>query len=330
MFGFLGGLVGKAASALGVLGGGSKLAGALGLAKGAVEIAGGIKGMKTPDAVTPYDNLMSQAKGARDAAAEYGFNPLTMLQFGQTGAMTSSGGAAPLASIQLLTDGLSSIDDMVSGDRARRRAVDQLNQDMAQIQYDQARSGVVFAPQSATNWPNDPAPFGRRAVTVLQDGSADVYGRPARFGGGNDRLVQAAAALGQGSSDNGDSGNSFGLRPLSSASAVDPRRSVDNSPVKTHSGFVEIDNPWLPFKIHVPTMDGDEPVQWYDLPSVALWGATSMAGEVYRRVSDGLRDPNREPFLSRREFETPYEKRMREHPHPKKRPNAGGAYSPRF
>src|SRR5690606_18630512 len=135
MWGLLGGLW-KGATALGsALFGGGNAAATLG---GIGNVLGGIAGIKQAGekGPTPRDNIMSQAQGVRDAASEYGFNPLTLLQYGQTGAMAGGGGAAPLASIQLLTDGLKDIDDIVSGDRARRQAADQLSLDMAKIQYD--------------------------------------------------------------------------------------------------------------------------------------------------------------------------------------------------
>lgn len=253
MVGFLGGLL-KGATALGsALFGGGNAAGTL---AGIGNVLGGVAGMKQAgeEGPTPRDNLMSQAQGARDAAKEYGFNPLTMLQYGQTGAMAGGGGAAPLASIQLLTDGLKDIGDIASGDAARRRAADQLSLDMAKLKYDQARSGVVMAPASSVNAVGPgPSPLGRRAVTVMQDGSAPARAVPARVGG----------AIG-------------GLRPLPDVSPADPRREVEHAPITTHSGVVQIDTPWLSAPIYVPTMDGDEPVQWYDLPSLALWGAPAV------------------------------------------------------
>lgn len=115
----------------------------------AVNIASGLAGMfkKKPKAVTPRKNLLSQAQGVREAAERYGFNPLTLLQYGQTGASTGpAGGAAPLASAQILTEGLRGLDDVLSGDAARRRAADQLEIDLARLKLDQARSGVIFAP----------------------------------------------------------------------------------------------------------------------------------------------------------------------------------------
>lgn len=116
----------------------------------------GILGRKKKDP-SPRDNLLSQAKGARQAAEQYGFNPLTMLQYGQTGgAMAGGGGAAPLASIQMLTEGLQGLDDIRSGDAARRRQADQLELDLAQIKLDQLRSGVVVTPPSCREEQIDP------------------------------------------------------------------------------------------------------------------------------------------------------------------------------
>ena len=56
----------------------------LGTAIGAAKVIGGLFGLgkKKKKDPTPRDNLLSQAQGARDAADKYGFNPLTMLQYG--------------------------------------------------------------------------------------------------------------------------------------------------------------------------------------------------------------------------------------------------------
>lgn len=121
---------------------------------------------------TPRENIMSQAQGARDAAEEYGFNPLTLLQYGQPGGaapIAGGGGTPPLASIQAITGGLQDIGDVVSGDAARRRAADQLQLDLAQIKLDQAQAGVVAVP-GANGVGSGPSPLGRSARAVPTNG----------------------------------------------------------------------------------------------------------------------------------------------------------------
>lgn len=133
------------------------------------------------NAPTPEKNLLSQAQGAREAAAKYGFNPLTMMQYGQTGG-ASSGGApvAPLASVEMLTSALKDVSDVTSGDAARRRAADELEIDLARLKVEQARSGVIVHPQNVTDTVGPGlSPIGRATSTVGVRASAPA---PRRFG----------------------------------------------------------------------------------------------------------------------------------------------------
>lgn len=165
----------------------------LGMVAGIGKVLGGLFGKKKKDP-TPAQNIVSQAQGAREAADKYGFNPLTMLQYGQPGGAMGGGGGgpSPLASIQMLTDGLTGLDDVISGDAARRRAADQLNLDLAQLKLDQARSGVALsAPGYAVNQ-FGPSPLGVRPVTVQQSNGGPRGG--AREG--SDQLHSLDAHLG--------------------------------------------------------------------------------------------------------------------------------------
>lgn len=173
---------------------------AFGLLSGIGSVLGGLGGLfGKKKSATPALNMLSQAKGAREAAAQYGFNPLTMLQYGQPGgAMGGGGGASPLASIQMITDGLKDIDDITSGDAARRRAADQLNLDLAQLKLDQARSGVVATvPHYAVDGVGPgPSPLGVRPVTVAQTHGGSLGGSYARSGQtGSDGSTDGGLAL---------------------------------------------------------------------------------------------------------------------------------------
>lgn len=153
-----------------------------GLISGAIGAATGLKGLfaKKKKDPTPESNLLSQAAGAREAAEKYGFNPLTMLQYGQPGgAMGGGGGSAPpLASIQAITDGLRDINDVTSGDAARRRKAEELELDLAKIRLDQARAGVVAVGPGADSVGTGSAPLGRRAVQVPNGGAVHATPRP--------------------------------------------------------------------------------------------------------------------------------------------------------
>ena len=133
---------------------------------------GGLFGKKKKDP-TPAQNILSQAQGVREAAEQYGFNPLTLLQYGQPGgALAGSGGPPPLASIQLLADGLGQLTPEAQADAKRQREADQLNLDLAKLKLEQARSGVIVAPQSAVHSPERPAVLGKTALAVYPGQSA--------------------------------------------------------------------------------------------------------------------------------------------------------------
>ena len=71
-------------------------------------------------------------------------------------------------------------------------------------------------------------------------------------------------------------------RPLSDVDRgflADERRPVDNEDVKSHPGYMLVDNPALPVPMRVLTLDGDEPLHWYEYPSVAQPLAT-MAWDI--------------------------------------------------
>lgn len=155
-----------------------------------VKILGGLKGLfgKKDKPKSPSWNILSQAEGAREAAEKYGFNPLTMLQYGQPGgALGGGGGEPPLASIDLLTGGLDDLGSILSGDRERQRAADQLALDLAKLKLEQARSGVVAVAPSAASGVGDGQPvLGGSTPRMVS------YGQAARpFGMGVPSLVHS-------------------------------------------------------------------------------------------------------------------------------------------
>lgn len=149
---------------------------------------GGLFGKKQKNAqVTTAQGILGQAQGSREAADRYGFNPLTLLA-NSSPMMGESGGPSPLASIQMITDGLKDVDDITSGDAARRRAADQLNLDLAALKLDQARSGVVATvPQYAVSGIGPgPSPLGVRPVGVYPSNGQ-------RFGAKNGQALFSAS-----------------------------------------------------------------------------------------------------------------------------------------
>lgn len=154
-----------------------------GLLSGVGSIIGGIGSLfgkgKTSD---PRSNIHSAAKGAREAAAKYGFNPLTLLQYGSNGfGGTTQGAAPPLASIDMITGGLRDINDVVSGDAERRRQADELKMDLAKLEMEKLRAGIVAVGQSGAASVGGGAPtFGRSARAMSNVAEPQVVSNPDR------------------------------------------------------------------------------------------------------------------------------------------------------
>lgn len=127
---------------------------------------------------SPRQNIDSQVRGVREAADKYGFNPLTLLAYGQGGGSGTGGGftsaapsgqPAPLASLGLLSGDIAEVDDWVSGDSARRRQADQIQIDIGRLKLEEARRDVFGIGKQ-------PSAFGRRAQTIPSGGS--VFTKP--------------------------------------------------------------------------------------------------------------------------------------------------------
>lgn len=111
------------------------------LIKGGLGLLGGLFGRKK--AKTPQQNIESQAAGARSAAAKYGFNPLTMLQNGQSGGSMDTGSGIPLASQDLLTGAINDFASIATGENAKENAIRQAELDLLKIQQETARGAVA-------------------------------------------------------------------------------------------------------------------------------------------------------------------------------------------
>lgn len=138
---------------------------------------------------SPQENIVSQAAGARQAADEHGFNPLTLLAYGQGGGSQLGGFSSaltppsmaysmgpsskpvysppppPLASLQAITGDIQELDDWWSGDAERRRQADQLQIDLARVNLDRARA-------EALRIGNSVAPLGRQARPAVANGGS--------------------------------------------------------------------------------------------------------------------------------------------------------------
>ncbi|SLN24706.1 hypothetical protein PSM7751_00846 [Pseudooceanicola marinus] len=108
-----------------------------------------------------------------------------------------------------------------------------------------------------------------RSAMGVSDGRS---GRTAQGANSNSANVDS------GVSGASDASGGVPLRELSETLPVDPRREVDNNPVSTGPGFMVIDNPVFDFPIYVPTLDGDEPLGFTDLPAL---GASYLGSRIY-------------------------------------------------
>lgn len=229
---------------------------------GALSAAKGLR--DKPKERSPRDNLLSQARGAREAAEKYGFNPLTMLQYGQTGASTGlMGGTPPLASAEALTGNLAALDRELSGDADRERAEKQLELELARVKLDQLKAGaglVQRTEHAADRVGRGPSPMGRRAATVATPAGSSLP-RPSMG-----RSPSVAP-------------------PVQSDNFSDPfhERKMEKLP---NTGFVfEVQNTWTGGEpITLPGTDGEVPDidQW---PTIIAFGAPQVFGNWQRRVA---------------------------------------------
>ena len=228
-------------------------------------LIGGVAGLvsKSKGAPSARENTVKLAQGARQASERYGFNPLTMLGAGASmGGGGGGGGAPPLASIQLLTEGLQSVDDVISGDADRRRQADQLQLDLAKVQLEQARSGVIASGSTAADSVGGSlSPLGAPRGTYAQNTARAV---PARYS------AASSVAKPKGKFSQGEN-------------PVAPGRKDDVAPLTNSPGVFEIENDWTGGK--PITLPGEgEPWGIDELATAAVFGLPQMG---WNRIQGG-------------------------------------------
>lgn len=109
---------------------------------GIAKVVGGLGGLFKKDKPPPTaaQQIMSQAQGARDAAAATGFNPLTLLGVPTTSFANS--GTPPLASLEALTGGLDDLDGILSGRKAQENAARRLQLELSQLELETAKANL--------------------------------------------------------------------------------------------------------------------------------------------------------------------------------------------
>ena len=225
---------------------------------GALINAGGslLGGLLGKDPPKPSAMVVSHIKGVMDASKRFGMNPLTIL--GAVGGPTQ--GAAPQNHMgaALADAAMFAADAFLKEGNQQALLVNQYQEQNRQLQ--ERLTHVTLNPKV-----------------------------PGVYGGGDGVGVAGGAAgvSGAGSRGGGVAGGGGWVRPLADSDIVDPRREVQNEKQRTHSGFLVIDSPWFG-KVRVPTLDGDEALDIFDLPSMAAvapqlaWNLGSKAGEWLR------------------------------------------------
>lgn len=207
---------------------------------------GGLFGKK-PKQITPKQQVMGTAEGAREAAEAYGFNPLTLL-----GANIASGqlagGTPPLASAQLLADSVAQMTPEAEAERKRQQEADQVQLELAKQQYEANKIALAFAPDSAVNAMN--GVFGRRSSIVQQ---ASQRPAPSKIGG-NEPVV-----------------------PYDAENPVAPGRPKQVMPMANGSGMTELQNPFTDNRPIVVPGDGGEPWGIDELLTAVVVGGPQVA-----------------------------------------------------
>lgn len=171
---------------------------------------GGLFGKKKSTLNETVSGIRGQAKGARWAADEWGFSPLTLL--GNSSAIAGGGyETPPLASIQSITDGIQGIDDVVSGETNRQKERSELQNQLLRLEVERLNAGGA----------------GGMAAQRLQiDGGAQQAG--------DIRVSGPAMAT--------DPNAWFGKPPYDGARPAAPGRETDVKPVDNSAGYGIISN----------------------------------------------------------------------------------------
>lgn len=226
-------------------------------------ILGGIFGKsKKPKEKSAEQNsreaIFGQASRARDAGEKYGFNPLTLL------GASSALGPSYSESANYMGNAIADAGMILADGLAKKKEAGQLSQ--LKEQNEKLRKQI----QDQTLRPKVGGIYARRQATPTM---AQALGRS---NVGNSR-------------DNSDLGSSGGnnpsdLRPLPETYGVDPRREVDQKKIEPHSGFMVVDNPYLP-KLYFPTLDGDEGLSVTQLPLIPwAWAGSAVAQRVQNEI----------------------------------------------
>lgn len=233
---------------------------------GGLKLLGGLFGKKKKP-MSPAQSIVSTAQGARQAAKQYGFNPLTLLQASNAtaGAGIDMGGTPPLASLSILGD---IVEDNFGEEAETRREHNRLQNELLRLEVDRSRS-LAQVPRAL-------------AVNGVGGGRSPI--------GGNTSVTYGVGA--------GVAGNRHELPVLTAD------RDVKLTPTEDISGFMKVRNALTDGDgFFVPGSDG-EPLDVWQLPVVAGSWAASEAWELGSKAGEWLRDSPLSP-IRRHDLGTP-------------------------
>lgn len=224
-------------------------------------LLGGLFGASSEKKAIARQNEYNNPTNLRARAESAGFNPLLFVGPG-VGQQTATGGSNYMGSAMadaglIIADGLAKKAEKTSAltklAEENKRLVDKVNNLTLR-----PKVGGIYAQNVST-------PSARQALGVPNESSVRVL------------------PVSVGSNSPVAGGSPSPVRPLSHNLPIDTRRKVENDPVKTHSGFMVVDNPNLPFQLYAPTMDGDEQLEWYQYPSLMVPAAIGAAVSAFRK-----------------------------------------------
>lgn len=225
-----------------------------GLISGGIKLLGGLFGGKKKSP-TPAQNMLSQAKGARQAAEKYGFNPLTMLQYGQPGGAMGAGGAPPLASSDLILGAMQDVSDVLTGETARRAEANKLELELGRRKIEAMSGLLAVAPSAAATVGEGLPTIGRRAAMAVTP-STQLRFPDANFASGNPRLSDPVV-----------------LPDGSSGGVGIPERRLDRGSGSYWGGVLLAAAPGWSDGQTIEDNDGDGPVSW-------VHGVAKLASDV--------------------------------------------------
>ncbi len=251
-------------------------------------LLGGILGRSSERKAIAAQNAYNDPAKIRERAEAAGFNPLAFIGPG-VGLQTATGGTnffgAALADAGLmLADGLSKRQDALALESVERANAD-LKRKVESLTL-RPKVGGIYAQRTAV-----PSAYEARRGTNYQVNSNPVSG---------------SGGVG------GSASSIAGLPPLLTVDPADPRRAVDDKPISTTSGAMVVDSPLLG-RYWFPTIDGDEPVDVFDVPSFAAMipqlgykggqflsygGGSESRPNMTHAQGLALRDKNKNPFSS--------------------------------